>query len=118
VREAEDAAAYWRGHNALPWEAQDAEPQPRTKTPRKKSAQFKTLQSNLSQSLGCKTQVSGDENSGRIALAYASREELDMLLAKLGVALPVAEAETHAQNAGEADAQPAAETQNASGVNE
>lgn len=88
VREAEDAAAHWRGHNALPWESQDTEPQPRTKTPRKKSPQLKTLQVNLSQSLGCKTQVSGDENSGRIALAYASREELDMLLAKLGVAMP------------------------------
>ena len=93
VREAEDAAAYWRGHNALPWEEQDTEPQPRTKTPRKKSAQFKTLQVNLSQSLGCKTQVSGDENSGRIALAYASREELEMLLAKLGVALPEGQGE-------------------------
>ena len=93
VREAEEAAAYWRGHSALPWEAQDTEPQPRTKTPRKKSPQFKTLQVNLSQSLGCKTQVSGDENSGRIALAYASREELDLLLAKLGVALPTAQNE-------------------------
>ena len=93
VREAEEAAAYWRGHSALPWEAQDTEPQPRTKMPRKKSPQFKTLQVNLSQSLGCKTQVSGDENSGRIALAYASREELDLLLAKLGVALPTAQNE-------------------------
>ena len=89
VREAEEAAAYWRGHNALPWETHDTEQQPRAKTPRKKSPQFKTLQVNLSQSLGCKTQVSGDENSGRIALAYASRQELDLLLAKLGVALPV-----------------------------
>ena len=51
------------------------------------------MQVNLSQSLGCKTQVSGDENSGRIALAYASREELEMLLAKLGVALPEGQGE-------------------------
>ncbi len=101
VREAEDAAAFWRGHNALPWEDQDAEPQPRTKTPRKKSAQFKTLQVNLSQSIGCKTQVSGDENGGRIAFAYASREELEMLLAKLGVALP------EAQSDNQTDVQPA-----------
>ena len=100
VREAEDAAAFWRGHNALPWEDQDAEPQPRTKTPRKKSAQFKTLQVNLSQCIGCKTQVSGDENCGRIAFAYASREELEMLLAKLGVTLP------EAQGDDQADAQP------------
>ena len=105
VREAEDAAAFWRGHNALPWEDQDAEPQPRTKTPRKKSAQFKTLQVNLSQCIGCKTQVSGDENGGRIAFAYASREELEMLLAKLGVTLPEAQSDnqTDAQSVSQAN---------------
>ena len=27
VREAEDAAAFWRGHNALPWEQEDTTPQ-------------------------------------------------------------------------------------------
>lgn len=91
VREAEDAAAYWRGHNALPWEQEDTNPQPRAKAPRKKSPQFKTLQMNLCSSIGCKTQVSGDENSGRIAFAYGSREELEQLLQKLGVSLPEAE---------------------------
>lgn len=91
VREAEDAAAYWRGHNALPWEQEDTNPQPRAKAPRKKSPQFKTLQMNLCSSIGCKTQVSGDENSGRIAFAYGSREELEQLLQKLGVSLLEAE---------------------------
>ena len=94
VREAEDAAAYWRGHNALPWEQTDVEPQPRSKAPRKKSAQFKTLQKSLTSSIGCKTQVSGDENSGRIAFAYGSREELEQLLQKLGVSLPEADQES------------------------
>ncbi|MDD3682257.1 ParB/RepB/Spo0J family partition protein [Desulfovibrio desulfuricans] len=94
VREAEDAAAFWRGHNALPWEQEDTTPQPRAKAPRKKSPQFKTLQMNLCSSIGCKTQVSGDENSGRIAFAYGSREELEQLLQKLGVALPEAEEES------------------------
>ncbi len=94
VREAEDAAAFWRGHNSLPWEQEDTAPQPRTKTPRKKSPQFKTLQMNLCSSIGCKTQVSGDENSGRIAFAYGSREELEQLLQKLGVTLPEAEEES------------------------
>ena len=56
------------------------------------------MQLNLSQSLGCKTQVSGDENSGRIALAYASREELETLLAKLGVALPTVQEEAQDSN--------------------
>ncbi len=94
VREAEDAAAFWRGHNALPWEQEDVEPQPRANAPRKKSPQFKTLQMSLSTSIGCKTQVSGDENSGRIAFAYGSREELEQLLQKLGVTLPEAEQES------------------------
>ena len=94
VREAEDAAAFWRGHNALPWEQEDTSPQPRAKAPRKKSPQFKTLQTNLCSSIGCKTQVSGDENSGRIAFAYGSREELEQLLQKLGVTLPEAEEES------------------------
>lgn len=94
VREAEDAAAFWRGHNALPWEQEDTSPQPRGKAPRKKSPQFKTLQINLCSSIGCKTQVSGDENSGRIAFAYGSREELEQLLQKLGVTLPEGEEES------------------------
>ena len=94
VREAEDAAAFWRGHNALPWEQEDTSPQPRGKAPRKKSPQFKTLQINLCSSIGCKTQVSGDKNSGRIAFAYGSREELEQLLQKLGVTLPEVEEES------------------------
>ena len=100
VREAEDAAAFWRGHNALPWEQEDTTPQPRAKAPRKKSSQFKTLQMNLCSSIGCKTQVSGDENSGRIAFAYGSREELEQLLQKLGVTLPEAEEESTENPAG------------------
>lgn len=100
VREAEDAAAFWRGHNALPWEQEGTTPQPRAKAPRKKSPQFKTLQMNLCSSIGCKTQVSGDENSGRIAFAYGSREELEQLLQKLGVALPEAEEKSTENPAG------------------
>ena len=100
VREAEDAAAFWRGHNALPWEQEETTAQPRAKAPRKKNPQFKTLQMNLCSSIGCKTQVSGDENSGRIAFAYGSREELEQLLQKLGVALPEAEEKSTENPAG------------------
>jgi len=94
VREAEDAAAFWRGNNALPWEQQEDQVRPRTRPPRKKSERFKSLQQNLRNNIGCKTQVSGDENSGRIAFAYASREELLALLEKLGVSLPEGEENT------------------------
>lgn len=100
VREAEDAAAYWRGNNALPWEQQEADARPRPRAPRKKSERFKSLQKNLCSSIGCKTQVSGDENNGRIAFAYGSREELLSLLEKLGVTLPE-ESETPEEKNGE-----------------
>ena len=86
VREAEDAAAYWRGNNALPWDLADAAPVvPKARVPRKKSPELKALQQDLSRSLGCRARISGDENAGRIALPYASREELGALLHRLGM---------------------------------
>lgn len=87
VREAEEAAAYWRGHNALPWDAAAPAPAsaPAPRAARKKSQEIKVLQQNLCRSLGCRARISGDENAGRIALPYSSREELDALLLKLGL---------------------------------
>ena len=63
------------------------------------------MQLNLSQSLGCKTQVSGDENGGRIAFAYGNREELEMLLTKLGVALPKGQEEGQPEDQATEEAQ-------------
>ncbi len=88
VREAEEAAAFWRGNSALPWveeEKQNRKTAPQ-KASRKKSPEFKTLQKNLSSALGCAAKISGDENSGRISLNYTNKQELDELLAKFGVA--------------------------------
>ena len=90
VREAEDAAAFWRGNSALPWleeeEKQTRKPAPQ-KISRKKSPAFKVLQKDLSSALGCAAKISGDENAGRISLNYANKQELDALLEKFGVAL-------------------------------
>ena len=89
VREAEDAAAFWRGNSALPWleeEKQDRKPAPQ-KISRKKSPAFKVLQKDLSSALGCAAKISGDENGGRISLNYDNKQELDALLEKFGVAL-------------------------------
>lgn len=88
VREAEEAAAFWRGNSALPWveeEKQNRKPAPQ-KASRKKSPEFKILQKNLSSALGCAAKISGDENSGRISLNYTNKQELDELLEKFGVA--------------------------------
>ncbi|MFT4300786.1 MAG: ParB/RepB/Spo0J family partition protein [Desulfovibrio sp.] len=92
VREAEEAAAYWRGNSALPWQESQQEekqaPQPvNQRISRKKSPAFKVLQKSLSTTLGCTAKISGDENAGRIALNYSSKEELDALLEKFGLAL-------------------------------
>ena len=89
VREAEEAAAFWRGNNALPWsQAAEAPVEPKPAPSRKKTPRLKSLQQQLTQSLGCKASVSGDESKGRIALSYASHEELLALLSKIGVNLP------------------------------
>ena len=45
------------------------------------------MQKNLSTALGCPAKISGDENAGRIALNYSSKEELAVLLEKFGLAL-------------------------------
>ena len=92
VREAEEAAAFWRGNSTLPWQESQQEekeaPKPvNQRISRKKSPAFKTLQKNLSTALGCSAKISGDQNAGRIALNYSSKEELDALLEKFGLAL-------------------------------
>lgn len=92
VREAEEAAAYWRGNSTLPWQESQQEEKQTTKPvnqriSRKKSPAFKVLQKSLSTTLGCAAKISGDENAGRIALNYSSKEELDALLEKFGLAL-------------------------------
>ena len=48
------------------------------------------MQQNLSKALECKALVSGNAQTGKITLAYGSAEELQSLLARLGVALPEA----------------------------
>ncbi|MGE9984752.1 ParB/RepB/Spo0J family partition protein [Desulfovibrio sp. SGI.169] len=97
VREAEEAASFWRESRLLPWQAKNApadearaENTPRARAGRKKSPRILSLQENLSQTLTCKALVSGNEQKGKITLSYASAEELRTLLTRLGVSLPQA----------------------------
>lgn len=97
VREAEEAASFWRKNHMLPWQAEknsadeaQGEKETRPRAGRKKSPQIRSLQENLSQTLACKTLVSGNEQNGKITLTYASTAELQKLLARLGVSLPEA----------------------------
>ena len=97
VREAEEAASFRRTNHMLPWQAEknsadeaQGEKEARPRAGRKKSPQIRSLQENLSQTLACKTLVSGNEQNGKITLTYASTAELQKLLARLGVSLPEA----------------------------
>lgn len=94
VRQAEEAVTHWRSSHALPWqeeaESETALTRPKARTGRKKAPQLLNLQKNLSQKLACKATISGDEHTGRINLAYASHEELQTLLERLGVGMPKA----------------------------
>lgn len=96
VRDAEEAAAFWRENKVFPWEPEsgqadaEAQKEPPARATRKKSPQIRNLQQNLSKTLECKALVSGNEQTGKITLAYGSAEELQSLLARLGVALPEA----------------------------
>lgn len=94
VRQAEEAVAHWRSAHVLPWqeetESQKTAARPKAGSGRKKTPQLLYLQKNLSQTLACKATISGDEHTGRINLAYASRDELQTLLERLGVGLPSA----------------------------
>ena len=89
VREAEDAAAHWRDTGAFPWEAQTVEPQEgaaKATAPRKAVApQLAELRERLSASLARQVRISGTPRKGRITLAYTSPEDLDALLARLGL---------------------------------
>ena len=93
VRDAEEAAAFWRENKYLPWQLENGQPEadPQAEAPARasrKSAQIRNLQQNLSKTLECKALVSGNERTGKITLAYGSAEELQSLLARLGVSLP------------------------------
>ncbi|WP_165068893.1 ParB/RepB/Spo0J family partition protein [Desulfovibrio sp. ZJ200] len=94
VRQAEEAVAHWRSAHTLPWQEQaereKTAARPKAGTGRKKAPQLLDLQKNLSQKLACKATISGDEHTGRINLSYASHDELQTLLERLGVGLPEA----------------------------
>ncbi|WP_022655325.1 ParB/RepB/Spo0J family partition protein [uncultured Desulfovibrio sp.] len=95
VRDAEEATSFWREKHLLPWQTESAATNgaPAREGPRvgrKKSPQIRSLQKNLSQVLACKALVSGNDQNGKITLSYASAEELQKLLTRLGVSLPKA----------------------------
>jgi ParB family chromosome partitioning protein len=81
VRQTEEAAAAWKNTRRFPWdEDTDVQPVATPRAKRKKTPELKKLQDDLSQSLACNVSITGDENSGRISLAYSSSAQFNAIL--------------------------------------
>lgn len=103
VRECEDLLAAWKAGQPLPWQDGNAQPapelpKPKTRTP--KSPAFKKLEKELSSLVQCKARISGSNEKGKLTFQYKSEEELQKLLAALGMSAQTEEAE----ETGEAEA--------------
>ncbi len=86
VREAEEAAQYYKEHNRFLWDAQEEEKRPpKTRNLRRKSPVIKQLQRTLKDALPFKTVISGTEENGRISISYASAKEMQQVLQTLGI---------------------------------
>lgn len=89
VRQAEEAAALWRDAGRFPWEAEtlpETAPGPSARAHKAEPSAMEDLRQRLSTALDCKVRISGNDRKGRITLAYASPEDLDALLQRLGIA--------------------------------
>lgn len=87
VRDAEKIAAHWKEHGSLPEDL--AAP---VKKEGGKNAKcvavdeaILSLQEKIGEALALPVSIKGKENKGKISVSYASKEELEALLAKLGI---------------------------------
>ncbi len=99
VRDAEACVTYFKEHGSFPFEKIDEQsveaetpseivvevPQAKPKNSRVKSAYVKSLQDRMKEHMLVKTAISGNENRGRITLTYTNAEELQHILAHLGM---------------------------------
>jgi ParB family chromosome partitioning protein len=87
VREAERIAAYWKEHGALPDDL--AAPVKNTGAKNAKEVAVDdtllSLQGKIEEALALPVRIKGKENKGKISVSYSSKEELEALLAKLGI---------------------------------
>ncbi len=87
VREAESLAASWKESGSMPDGPDEAVNGPqKTRTAREaRSEEARALQKKLRALLALPVTVSGKEHKGRISVRYASKKELNSLLARLGL---------------------------------
>lgn len=85
VREAEAQASYWKKTGALPGdETKPRQKAGKTAGPREIPSEIMDLQERLADALGVAVAVKGDLSKGRLVLSYASAQELESLLERLG----------------------------------
>lgn len=87
VRDAEKIAAYWKEHGSLP---EDMAALPRKGSASRREAATPdaaiiALQERACRVLSMPVSIKGQDDKGKISVSYSSREELDALLARLGV---------------------------------
>lgn len=85
TRQTLEAAAFWSENGRFPWEQESRQNADRKQHIAAPSPELQKLGSALASNLQCKAKISGTENKGRISLSYDSSEQLQTLLAKLGV---------------------------------
>ena len=90
VREAEEAVAHLRDTGTFPWDeapADQAAGERKAASTRKPLAEpLADLRDRLASALERQVRISGTPKKGKITLAYTSPEDLDVLLARLGIA--------------------------------
>ena len=87
VRACEDVVAHWKASRTLPWDEATSAPASTAekKERRKKTPELRALETALSTHLGCRARLAGTGDEGRLSIRYRSREELERVLAALGV---------------------------------
>lgn len=85
TRQTLEAATFWSENGRFAWEQENTRSQNADRKPHIASPELQKLGSALASNLQCKAKISGNENKGRISLSYDSSEQLQALLAKLGV---------------------------------
>ncbi|MBD5642150.1 MAG: ParB/RepB/Spo0J family partition protein [Desulfovibrio sp.] len=88
TRQTLDAAAFWSEHGRFVWQRENAQPQNQAgkRQAAAPSPELQKLGSALASNLQCRAKISGNENKGKISLSYDSSEQLQALLARLGIA--------------------------------
>lgn len=90
VRQAEAEALYWKQHGELPKDMTEPHPDPESGRRRSRATALEEvlaeLQRRLEESLGIAVRIAGRPEKGTLTFRYVSREQLDGLAVRLGVA--------------------------------